>query len=230
MGRVVTPVLVFDGVTKTLSDRLVLDDVSFQVHAGSVVALAGRNGSGKSTCIRLLARHTSPDRGLILLAGQPVEKLSTLVGHVSVLGDMVGLPTDIPVRRVLKVMGHLLDLDDARLATAADALQLHDKDDVRVSRLSRGWVQRLRLAVALAGRGPLLVLDEPTNGLDAPGKDWLAEQLRLRRDEGAAVLVVTHEHPELERYADELVVLDRSVRYTGPVLSAHHYAELLEAA
>lgn len=223
-------VLRFADVGKTLGGRTVLDHLSFTARAGRVTGLAGGNGSGKSTVVRLAAGHLRPDRGEVLLAGRAPAAHRRLTDVVSVMGDMVGVPTDRSVRRTLRTMAALLDLRPEVLDEASAALGLDERARTSVASLSRGWHQRVKLAVAVAGRGRLLILDEPMNGLDAVSKEWLREHLLRRQAAGDAVVVVTHEYPELERLVDDLVVLAGTVRYSGPVLSPDAYSDLLRAA
>jgi ABC-2 type transport system ATP-binding protein len=208
----------------------VLESLNFSVPPGGIVGLAGANGCGKSTCFRLLAGHLTPDTGRVLVNGRPAGDIARLTAEISILGDMVGLPTGLTVGRSVRAMTNLLALDRRGLAEAVDALGLRAKWREPVARLSRGWQQRVKLAVALAGAGSVLVLYEPTNGLDANSKEWLTRALSARRDNGSAIVIVTHEFPELEKLADQIVVLRRHAVYAGPMVTAEHYAELLDVA
>lgn len=220
----------FDQVTKSLGGRIVLESLDFSVPRGGIIGLAGANGCGKSTCVRLLAGHLAPDMGRVVINGRPVAEVARLSDELSILGDMIGLPSGLTVGRTVKSMAGLLQLRQVELDTAVQALGLRDRWREPVAKLSRGWQQRVKLAVALAGRGSVLVLDEPTNGLDAPGKEWLAEVLAARRELGQAIVIVTHEFPELEKLADQIVILRRRAVYSGPMVTADHYSELLKVA
>ena len=194
------PQLLLDGVTFGFERRPVLDDVSLAVRAGEVVALTGPNGSGKTTLLRLAVGLLQPERGVILVAGRPIAGRAT----ADICRQVGFLPQD---------PGALLFADSVRselLATLANhrlaPTGTHDPDPLlaelglldlaeRYPRdLSTGQRQRVALAAVTVTRPPLLLLDEPTRGLDDGAIAALAALLHERAAAGAAVLVATHDH------------------------------------
>lgn len=220
----------FVDVHKNLGKSVVLDGVNFCVPKGAIVGLLGANGSGKSTCVRLLAGHTKADRGRVLVDGRNICDWPRISDHLAIVGDMIGLPTGLTVSLALATMTELLHLSTRALTDAIDGLGLSDRLSQEIGKLSKGWHQRVKLAVALAAPGRTLVLDEPTNGLDAASKQWLSEALITRRNSGGAVLLVTHEYPELQKLATEMVVIHQETLYSGPTLELAAYEQLTRVA
>ncbi len=220
----------FIDVHKNLGKNVVLEGVTFSVPKGAIVGLLGANGSGKSTCIRILAGHTKPDCGRVLVHGRDVAVLPRISDHLAIQGDIIGLPTGLTVGSALATMIELLQLDPSALTDAVNGLGLSDRLGQEIGTLSKGWHQRVKLAVALASPGRTLVLDEPTNGLDAASKQWLSEAVTARRNAGEALLLVTHEYPELQKLADEMVVIHQKTLYSGPTLELAAYEQLTKVA
>ena len=225
-----TPVATLRNVTVLRDGRAALEDASLDVSAGRTLALVGPNGGGKTSLLRatlgLLAF-----RGEIRIDGltpRAATRRGDLIGYVPQRPQVpAGLPISARQAVRLAVAGRSgflkrpqpadLDWADAMLARvagdAAPALA-----DLPVTRLSGGQLQQVFLARALANRPRLLLLDEPTVGLDRPAVARLVALLRGLRDElGLATLIATHDHLTAMAVADELVYLDRTLRYRGPV-------------
>ncbi|MEU3371267.1 ATP-binding cassette domain-containing protein [Streptomyces sp. NPDC006660] len=226
------PTIVCKDLIKVYDSRRVVDGVSFDVPAGSVTALVGRNGSGKSTTLRMLLGLTAPTSGTALVDGVPYQELPA---PARVIGAAV---TDVPGHPALTVVGQLrlvarsIGVPFTTVDDVLDTVDLTDARGRRISALSLGMRQRLSLACALLGSPRALVLDEPANGLDPDGIRWLRSFLRSFADSGGAVLVSSHSMDEIERTADDVVVLNRSVRYAGPIsalMAEEHQTSLEEA-
>jgi ABC-2 type transport system ATP-binding protein len=209
-----------DALTKHYGARVAVEGVSFQVRAGEVMGLLGPNGSGKSTILRLLTGYLTPTGGSARVGGYDVVKQArsarSCVGYV---------PEDAPlypgmrVDELLAFMGRLrglrgLALNEA-LEDACDQLGLQSVRSRLIGTLSRGYRQRVAIAQAILHRPPLLVLDEPTNGLDPRQIIELRELIRaLARD--CAVLVTSHVLAEIERVAHRVAIL-----VNGRLLKVH---------
>lgn len=230
MTSTINAAIEFDEVSKRLGRNSVLEGVTFSVPKGAVVGLLGANGSGKSTCVRLLAGHIRPDRGRVRIDGRELTSVRRISDHLSILGDMIGVPTGATVTSALTTMTELLGLSRSALADAIDGLGLSGRLRHDLGSLSKGWHQRVKLAVTLASPAPTLILDEPTNGLDAASKQWLSDALVSRRNQGGAVLLVTHEYPELQRLADTMIVINRTILYSGPTLEFEAYEQFTKVA
>ncbi|MEV0449768.1 ATP-binding cassette domain-containing protein [Streptomyces sp. NPDC050600] len=226
--------IICKNLSKSYDSRRVVDDVSFDVPAGSVTALVGRNGSGKSTTLRMLLGLSAPTAGTALVNGVPYRELPSPARVVgAAVNDVPGHPS-LTVAGQLRLVARAVGVDDLNPAVdrVLDTVGLADARRRRISALSLGMRQRLSLGCALAGSPRALVLDEPANGLDPDGIRWLRSFLRSFADDGGAVLVSSHSLDEIERTADDVVVLNHTVRYAGPVaglVAGEHQASLEEA-
>lgn len=193
-------ILRVDNVRKTLGGRRVIDQVSLDCDAGEIAILRGHNGAGKSTLLAIIAGLMEPDRGGIEIRGvsmstRPVEARRYL-GYVPEKANPPGHMTgDELFGLVCRLKGA-----DPLPHSIRDALAIDAIANGRIERLSLGERRRVCLATALIGDPILLVLDEPTNGLDTQGVDTLASLLQARRDAGSAVLIATHDHA----FADDI--------------------------
>ena len=194
---------------------LATDDVSLEVLAGEVFGLLGPNGAGKTTLVRQLVGVLRPDTGRVTLLGQDVtadpRKASRVLAYLA--QDEPAL-NELPVGLAVETTGRLRGLSrrDARTATTSllDELSLGGLRDRPLCRLSGGQRRLAQVAASLVGERPLLVLDEPTTGLDALARRAVWEILRRRRTEaGVTVVLVTHNVVEAEQVLDRVAVLDR---------------------
>ncbi|HMS90115.1 MAG TPA: ATP-binding cassette domain-containing protein, partial [Acidimicrobiales bacterium] len=179
------------GLTKHYGNRTAVDDLTFTVAAGRVTGFVGPNGAGKSTTMRMMVGLTRPDRGEVRYDGVPYTDLrhpARLVGTVLDPRCM----SEIPAARVDQV------LSDVGLESAANQ---------RTGGFSLGMRQRLALAGALLGDPQVLLLDEPSNGLDPDGIRWLRHHLTDFARRGGSVFVSSHLIGELSMFADDLVVV-----------------------
>jgi len=205
--------------------RPVLEDVDLAVHPGEFVAIAGPNGGGKTTLVRLALGLERPARGQALLFGEPAHRFSRREG-LGYLAQRAQLGLDAPatVREVVAagrlrrsgLLGPLRGEDRARVEEAIERVGLTGVADRPVARLSGGQQQRAFIAKALAGEPELLVLDEPTAGVDTASQEALAGLLdRLRQDLAVTVLYVSHEFGAVEHYVERLVLIRGGVVFDG---------------
>ena len=204
----------------------VLDGVELTVAAGEFVAIAGPNGGGKTTLLRLVLGLERPDRGEALLFGEPAHRFSRR-STIAYLPQRAQLGVDAPatVREVVAagrlatggLLGPLRRRDRAIVADAIERVGLSDRPDAPLRTLSGGQQQRAFIAKALAAEPALLVLDEPTTGVDAESQETLAALLdRLHRELAVTVLYVSHEFGAVERFVDRLVLVRGRIVYDGP--------------
>jgi ABC-2 type transport system ATP-binding protein len=196
----------FGGPTSRVS---ALDGVSFAVPSGQVTAVVGHNGAGKTTLLRLIAGLARPDRGRIEVWGQPVpaafelacRDMGCLIEGSGFIGGLSGLAN-------LDLLARRHGLGGRPVARLLRECGLSDQAALRtVGSYSLGMRQRLGLAVAMLGEPRLLVLDEPTNGLDPAGIGWMRGVLRRHTASGGAAVVSSHQLDEVERVADNVVML-----------------------
>jgi ABC-2 type transport system ATP-binding protein len=215
-----TPVIVAERVTKRYGARLAIDAVSLAVERGEVMGLLGPNGSGKTTFLRILAGYLRPSSGTARIAGLDVVedslKARRRVGYV---------PEDVPlyggmhVQEFLVFMARLKGLTGQGLTAAIDAatthLGLEHVRRVHIGKLSRGYRQRVAIAQALLGDPDLLILDEPTNGLDPRQIIEVRGLIRSLAGE-RTILVTSHLLSEIEKVADRVAIL-----LEGRLLAVH---------
>ncbi len=205
-----------------------VDGISFQVHPGEVVGLLGPNGAGKSTALRVISGLVHADTGSVHLAGHDV--LSARRSALSAAGFLIespALPAELTVRSALAWVAWLggRAVEGARCREVLAQVGLTDVAERRVGALSLGMKQRLAIGAAVLERPPLLVLDEPLNGLDPPGVRDIGELLRRLAAEGTALLVSSHLLDEVERTAHRVLVMARGrLVAEQPVDAAHHGA------
>jgi ABC-2 type transport system ATP-binding protein len=215
-----TPVIVATGLTKSYGPRLAVDDVSFEVQPNEVMGLLGPNGSGKSTILRILTGYLKPTSGTARVAGFDVVgqglQARARLGYVP---EDVPLYTHMRVSEFLAFMGRVRGVPEGGLHKAVDRaverLSLQKVRDLLIAKLSRGYRQRVAIAQALLGEPKLLVLDEPTNGLDPRQIIEVRELIRdLSRE--LSVLVTSHILTEIEKVAHRVAIL-----LDGRLLTVH---------
>ncbi|MEU4573555.1 ABC transporter ATP-binding protein [Nonomuraea sp. ATR24] len=197
-------------LTKAYRDVKALDDVSFTVEAGSVTGFLGPNGAGKSTALRILAGLARPTSGSATVLGQPYAALPNPAAQVGMLLDAGAQHPGRTGREVLTLGAMTLGLPGRRVEEVLDLVGLSRKESRRtVGGYSLGMRQRLGIGHALLGSPRALILDEPANGLDPQGIQWMRGLLRGLADAGCAVLLSSHLLHEVEQVADDLVLIGR---------------------
>lgn len=217
------PALEARGLTKRFGSVVAVEDLSFTVAYGAVTGFVGGNGSGKTTTMRMLLGLTIPSCGDPLIAGRRLADHPAPHRVVGAALDRLGAHPGMSARRHLILLSTAAGLPIERVDEVLALVGLDDAAYRRVRTYSTGMRQRLALAAALVADPQILVLDEPSNGLDPAGIRWLRDLLRARADRGTAVFVSTHHLADLANVADNLVVLDR-----GRLLAAGPVEGLLE--
>ncbi|MDK1376363.1 MULTISPECIES: nodulation factor ABC transporter ATP-binding protein NodI [unclassified Sinorhizobium] len=201
-------------VSKAYDDRIVVDGLSFNVAAGECFGLLGPNGAGKSTIARMVLGMTSPDAGKITVLGVPVPERARLARErIGVVPQFDNLDLEFTVRENLLVFGRYFGMSarevEAVIPSLLEFARLESKAHARVSELSGGMKRRLTLARALINDPQLLVMDEPTTGLDPHARHLIWERLRSLLARGKTIILTTHFMEEAERLCDRLCVLER---------------------
>ena len=202
-----------EGVTKRFADTLALDDVSFSVPRGEVLALLGPNGAGKTTLIRVLTTLLTADSGRARVAGLDVRKDARAIrSMIGLAGQYATVDELLTGRENLELIGLLYHLDKAvyrrRAQDALERMSLTGAGDHLVKTYSGGMRRRLDLAASLIGRPPVLFLDEPTTGLDPRTRNDLWQLIEELVADGTTVLLTTQYMEEAEHLARAIVVLD----------------------
>lgn len=200
-------------VSKAYGEVQALKEVSLEVHEGECVALLGPNGAGKSTLMAIVATLRSPDAGQARIAGADVVEAPGRVRHaIGVVFQEPMVSKHLTAREVLLHHARLYGLAKDDRETRADELlalvDLAARSDDKVSGFSGGMKRRLDLARVLMTRPQVLLLDEPTAGLDIRGRREVQERIRALVDQGTTVLLATHDLEEAHRLAGRVAVLD----------------------
>ena len=213
------------GVTKRYGRTVALDDLSIAIRPGVVTGFVGPNGAGKTTTMQVLLGLATADSGDALIRGQRYE---TIARPLTVVGALLDAGAFHPSRSARSHLRWLAQSNGIPASRADDVLRLVGLSSAgrrRAGAFSLGMRQRLGIAVALLGDPHILILDEPTIGLDPEGVQWMRETLRGLAAEGRTVFVSSHLMSELEDTADHLIVIGK-----GRLLADISVADLLSSA
>ena len=213
------------GLRKRFGPTLALDGMSFTVQPGQVTGFVGPNGAGKSTTMRIILGLDAADEGTALIGGTPYGSLRHPLNQVGALLDAAALQPSRTARNHLLWLAHSQGLTARRADQVIEQAGLQSVARRKAGGFSLGMRQRLGIAAALLGDPPVLMMDEPFNGMDPEGIVWMRGFLRALAAEGRAVLVSSHLMSELEDTADHLVVAGR-----GAVIADASVADLITAA
>ncbi|WP_316528822.1 ABC transporter ATP-binding protein [Kitasatospora brasiliensis] len=208
------------GLTKSFDDVVALDGVGLELAPGRIHGLAGPNGAGKTTLLGLLLGLAVADEGALEVLGRPVGRALAAPDGVAGFVDGPGLYPSLTARKNLAALASLRGQDprSARIDEVLAEVGLSEVADDRVRGFSLGMRQRLGLAAALLTEPRLLVLDEPSNGLDPAGKQHVHRALRRLADDGVTVVLSSHRMDDLEALCDEVTILAAGrVRFSGPL-------------
>lgn len=230
-----TMAIAVHGLSKQYAGRRVVDRVDMEVQAGRIVGFLGPNGSGKTTSLRMLCGLLTPDAGEGQVLGLDFRReAASIKRQVGYMTQKFGLYEDLSIRENLDFVARLFSMPGRRAAVdrALDQLGLSSRQKQLAGALSGGWKQRLALAACLLHGPRLLLLDEPTAGVDPKARREFWDQIHRLATEGITVLVSTHYMDEAER-CDELVYIAYGrvlARGTAPVIIDEAGASSLEDA
>jgi ABC-2 type transport system ATP-binding protein len=224
------PSIEIDGLRKRFGPAQALDGMTFTVRPGQVTGFVGPNGAGKSTTMRMIVGLDAPDAGTATIGGRPYRALKNPLRHVGTLLDAGALQPGRSARNHLLWLAHSQGLKAGRVDEVIAAAGLTSAARRKAGGYSLGMRQRLGIAAALLGDPPVLIFDEPFNGMDPEGIVWLKGFLRSLAAQGRAVLVSSHLMSELEALLTEdgaghLVVAGR-----GKVIADTSVTDLIAAA
>jgi ABC-2 type transport system ATP-binding protein len=206
-------VLTIKNLRKSFGTLVAVDNVSFSVEKGQLVGLLGPNGAGKTTTVSMIAGLVTPDRGDVLVAGHRLSgDTDPAKRRIGLVPQDLALYDELSARDNLRFFGALYSLsgralDDA-IAKAVDLVGLGDRVRDRVKTFSGGMKRRLNLAAGLLHDPDILLLDEPTVGVDPQSRNAIFDNLETLRSRGKALIYTTHYMEEVERLADRIVVMD----------------------
>ena len=212
------------GLRKRFGPTVALDGMTFTVQPGQVTGFVGPNGAGKSTTMRVILGLDAADAGTALVGGRPYRTLRRPLGQVGSLLDAAALQPSRSARNHLLWLAHSQGLDARRVDAVIEQAGLQSAARRKAGGYSLGMRQRLGIAAAMLGDPPVLMMDEPFNGMDPEGIIWMRGFLRSLAGQGRALLVSSHLMSELQDMADHLVIVGR-----GKVIADTSTRELLAA-
>lgn len=217
-----TPVISLSNVTKKFGDFTAVDGVSFQVKKGECFGILGPNGAGKTSTIRMIYGFSPLTRGELQVFGLDIKsEWRGIRARIGVCHQENSLDPELSVLENLKVYARFFNIDrheaQARALELLEMIALDQRRDSPVSELSGGMMRRLVLARSLINRPELLILDEPTTGLDPQSRHQIWERLERLRAGGISILLTTHYMDEAERLCDRLIIMDKArIHVEGP--------------
>ena len=194
---------------KTFKKQEAVKDVSISVHRNSIYGLLGPNGAGKSTLLKMIIGMLRPTSGEVLFDGHKWSRKD--LGSIGSLIESAPLYENLTARENLKVRTTVLGLPDSRIDEVLSIVELEDTGKKRAGQFSMGMKQRLGIAIALLNNPNLLILDEPTNGLDPFGIQELRELIRSFPSKGITVILSSHILSEVEQIADHIGIISGGV-------------------
>ena len=238
IGAMNTALLQVEGLVKRYADQVVVDGLSFHIEPGECLGVIGPNGAGKTTTLRMCLGLTTPDAGRVRYFGtqdMPQDALA-IKARLGVVAQMDTLDPDFTARENLLVFGRYFGLPrrtiESRIAPLLEFAALSHKAGAKPGELSGGMKRRLSLARALINEPRLLLLDEPTTGLDPQARHLMWERLQTLLQQGRSILLTTHFMDEAERLCHRLLVVDhgRKIAEGRPrdLIAAHLESEVVE--
>jgi len=232
-----TPFFAVEHLCKRYGDAEVVKDLSFDIAPGECLGVIGPNGAGKTTTIRMCLGHTVPDSGSITAMGLPMpQEAMAIKAQLGVVTQFDTLDPDFSCAENLLVYGRYFGMKDAairaRIPQLLEFAALTHKAGAKPGELSGGMRRRLSLARALVNDPKLLLLDEPTTGLDPQARHLMWERLQLLLQQGKSILLTTHFMDEAERLCNRLLVLDHGKKIAEgtprDLIAAHLEPDVVE--
>jgi ABC-2 type transport system ATP-binding protein len=208
-------------VSKRFGETKAVDDLSFEVESGEIFGLLGPNGAGKTTSIRMILDIFEPDSGEISVLGGPMTEEKK--NHIGYLPEERGLYQDIPLHRCLTFLATLKGMDEKHVGSILDdylkQFDLYESRDKKVKELSKGMQQKAQLISTLIHDPELVIIDEPFTSLDPVNTEMVKKILEMKRDEGKAIIMSTHQMNQVEELCDRILLIDHGRRVLYGTLS-----------
>jgi len=202
------------GLKKRFGKKLAINNISLRVPSGTIYGLLGPNGAGKSTTLKIIAGILRPEEGEVKIFGQPWRR-----EHLENIGILIESPAlygNLTATENLEIHTKIMGLPNEEIDRVLDIVRLQDTGNKVVAKFSTGMKQRLGIAIALLGNPKLLILDEPTNGLDPLGIRELRELIQSFQKRGITVIVSSHMLNEVAHLAQYLgIICDGELKYQG---------------
>lgn len=220
--------IVARGLTKKFGDFTAVDGIDFSVYRGESFGLLGPNGAGKSTTMRIIGATSQRTSGEITILGKDPEKFGPQIrAHLGVIPQKDNLDEQLTVTENLYIYGRYFGLSNkfirGKIEELLEFAQLEEKRDAKVESLSGGMKRRLTIARALVSDPDILMLDEPTTGLDPQARHILWDRLFRLKEKGVTLVITTHFMDEAEQLCERLIVIDR-----GKIMAEGSPADLIK--
>ncbi len=212
---------------KSYDSKPAVAGVSLAAERGEILGLLGPNGAGKSTTVAMLCGLFRPDRGTVTLDGEPIgDNADSVKRRIGLVTQEISLHEELPAVANLRLFGALYgvegDLLEKRCAAALDLVGLSDRAKAKPATFSGGMKRRLNIACALVHDPDLLILDEPTVGVDPQSRNAIFDNLEVLRSRGKALVYTTHYMEEVERLCDRVVIVDHGKVIAADTLAGLH--------
>lgn len=207
-------IIEFKDLTKSYKDVVAVKGLSVSIEAGRITGFLGPNGAGKSTALKCLLSLSSPTSGSALIKGERYDQLEHPLTEVGAVIETGGFNPAISGLKNLKIIAASAGIQDSRAIEVLELVDLLEARNKKVKAYSLGMKQRLSLAAALLGEPEILVLDEPSNGLDPIGIAWLREFLKKLAKNGHTILVSSHQLAEMQHTVDDVIIVNKGKMIT----------------
>ena len=226
--KIMKNIIEAQNLVKTYGDFTAVNDISFEVLKGECLGFLGPNGAGKTTTMRMIYGFSPPTSGTLHVFGMPVQNgMREIKRRIGVAPQEMSLDPDLRVIQNLLIYANYFDLPSQEANLRADELlkffHLEDKKNSPIDKLSGGMKRRLVVARALVNRPEVLILDEPTTGLDPQSRHLMWEKLASLKKEGVTIVLTTHYMEEAERLCDRILLVD-----FGKIIEQGHPNELIQ--
>lgn len=202
-------VINFDSLTKKYSNQIAVDNFSATVYSGRITGFLGPNGAGKSSALRCLVGLSAPTSGSATIFSKLYKDLSNPLSRVGTVLDSRGFYPALSAWANLKVIAATANISNDRIDQVLEIVELTSAKHTRMKKYSLGMKQRLALAGAILGEPEILILDEPTNGLDPAGIAWLRNFLKELAQNGKTILVSSHQLAEMQNTVDRVLIINK---------------------
>jgi len=225
---VLEKLIIARGLTKTYGDFVAVDGIDFDVAKGESFGFLGPNGAGKSTTMRIIGATSVRTSGSLTILGKDPEVNGPQIrAHLGVVPQQDNLDVELSVSENIFIYGRYFGLSSSyinkKIPELLEFAQLEEKKDVKVQALSGGMKRRLTIARSLVSEPDILMLDEPTTGLDPQARHILWDRLFRLKEQGVTLLITTHYMDEAEQLCDRLIVMDK-----GKIMAENSPAQLIK--
>lgn len=210
-------IIKIEHVSKKFKEQIVLADVNLEILKGMIYGIVGRNGSGKTVLFKCICGFMRPTEGTITVEGKKVGKGNDIPEHIGIIIESPGFLPHYSAYKNLKLLASMEGkIDSGRIREVIKKVGLDPESKKRVSKYSMGMRQRLGIAQAIMGDPPILILDEPMNGLDNSGVGEMRRLLLELKSEGCTLLIASHNQDDIRILCDEVYYMDRGRLSTKP--------------